>query len=149
MDNKILIDSSFFIALALLKDPNHKKAAEIAANAFQKESLFLTNAYIFAESMTMTLLRTKDVKWVKKLKESIFEQFAKIMTIDVIDDNFQKQIYQVFINQRKFRGEFLSFADCSLLIQGRNNNLKTIFTFDSTFLQFSKEFQIVGASTQN
>lgn len=149
MDNNILVDSSFFIALALPKDPNHKKAVEMAAKALQKESLFFTNAYIFAESMTMTLLRTKDIKWVKKLKESIFEQYVKIMKIDLIDDNFQKQIYEAFINQRKFRGEFLSFVDCSLLIQSRKNNIKTIFTFDSTFLQFPKEFQIIGASTQD
>lgn len=145
MDNRILVDSSFFIALVLTKDPNHKNAFEMALNALRNESLFFTNAYIFAESMTMTLLRTKDVKWVKKLKESIFEQYVKIMTIDLIDYNLQKQIYEVFINQRKFRGEFLSFTDCSLLVQGRNKNLKTIFTFDSTFLQFSKEFKIIGA----
>jgi len=144
MENNIILDASYLIALAFSHDPHHKQAEIMLQEIISIKPVFVTNNYLLSEAMTMTLLRSKDCQFVEILKKHTFGTYKNICKVFYINQQFDEHIYNLFIRQEKYRGEFLSFADCSIIIQARTQKIKTIFTFDSTFKQFAEELKIVG-----
>lgn len=144
MANKILVDATIWVAMISTADPKHKLAENIFEQALLDGSLFFTNNYLLSESITMILLRTKNIRHVQFLRNNILEKHKNIITVYQATKDFDNEIYNLFITQIKYKGDFLSFADCSLIIQARVQEIQTIFTFDKTLKQFGKEFDIVG-----
>lgn len=144
MENNIILDASFLIALAFSQDAHFQHATMLFNDSLKDRPRFVTNNYLFSEAMTMTLIRSKQMKYCNALKEHTFDRSNKIFKMFYISGQLDKEISGLFLNQQKYKGEFLSFADCSVIIQARKQKIKTIFTFDSTFKQFGKEFKIVG-----
>lgn len=58
--------------------------------------------------------------------------------------NYKKDIESVFFSQKKYKGGFLSYTDCSIIVQARIQKAKQIITFDKAFDQFSDEFEILS-----
>ncbi|MDO8609945.1 MAG: PIN domain-containing protein [bacterium] len=144
MQDKILVDASIFVAIAFIEDPHHLIAKEIFHNFILKGKTFVTNNYIYAESLTVALIRSKNIKTVIFLKNDVFEAGKREVEIIKLDFSIEKEIVDMMLNQQKYKSEYLSFADCSLIVQARKQKIKTIFTFDKTFKQFEKEFDIRG-----
>jgi len=142
IDNAI-IDANFFIALSFPKDPHHIKAEKMFSEVKKHRPIFYTNNYLLAEVYTILLIRTKSIKAVHFLRQEILEKYKDVLVVFQASKEFDEEVCQVFINQKKYKGGFLSFADCSLVVQGRLQNIKTIFTLDKTLKQFGKEFDIV------
>ncbi len=144
MENNILLDASFLIALVFYQDTHYQQATMLFNNALRDKPIFITNNYLFSEAMTMTLIRSKQIKYCNALKEQTFNGINTIFKMYYIDNLFNEEIDRLFLNQQKYKSEFLSFSDCSLIVQARKQKIKTIFTFDSTFKQFHREFRIMG-----
>ncbi len=142
--DKILLDADFLVALAYPADKHNEKAKNILFSACAEKPLFFTNQYLISETLTVVLIRSKMISLVKEFKNELLEKYQKIIRIKYIGKEWEKDIYDLFINQSIFKGDFLSFSDCSLIVQARKQNIKTIFTFDRAFKQFAKEFKIVG-----
>lgn len=143
LPNSILVDSNYFIALAYPEDPKSKEAENNFISAIRNGSSFITNQYIVVESLTVVLFRSKNKERVIFLKEQIIDKYRELIHIERFSKTYDKTIYEFLVSQIKYKG-FLSFIDCSLIIQARKQKINTIFTFDSAFKQFGKEFKIVG-----
>ena len=144
MENKIIIDANFLVAIAYPQDPHNAHAQKIFQEKIVHEPLFFLNNYLVAEAMTITLLRSKNIKQINFLKENVLEKHREILTILQFSKELDEEVYKMFSSQQKYKGEFLSYVDCSLIVQARKQNIKTIFTFDTTLQQFSDEFDIIG-----
>lgn len=142
--DKIIIDASFFVALGYFNDTHNEIAKKIFKEAIVDKPFITTNQYLVSETLTMILIRSKQLDIVKEAKKNIFEKFKDIIHIEYFNKVGMDDIYSLFLNQQKYKSEFLSFADCSLIIQARKQKIKTIFTFDSTFKQFNRELRIMG-----
>lgn len=144
MVDKIAIDANFLVALAYPDDPHNLTAEKVFLQLIKRRPIFIVNNYILAEAVTVILLRSKKMDKVKFLKKDILKKHSQLFRTAYIPANFNEKIYQVFIGQKKYKGNFLSFTDCSLIAQARRQGIRTIITFDETFKQFSKEFKIMG-----
>lgn len=142
MADKVLLDANFFIGWILENDSNHNKALKLTDKLFYKTKTY-TNENIVHESYTVVTVRTKDLKAARLLKSKIFTKNNKNLHIKRIPAVWEEEITDLFLNQKPFKSEFLSYADCSLIVQARRQNIGTICTFDETFGQFSKEFSIL------
>jgi len=131
MENKIIIDANFFISLFSPHDSNHKKAEVIFSDINNKTVSLYTNNYLVAEVYTVLLLRTKHLESVHAAHNEVLGHSTYPLTI--------------FSTQNKYKGGFLSYADCSLVVQARKQHIKTILTFDTTLKQYGDEFTIMGA----
>ncbi len=139
-----IVDANVFIALMLPKDSLYARANTLFTEMVERKVEFVTNNYILAESFTMILKRSKNTGAALFLKNEIFENKSNIIQVNYILDKWEDEIIQCLIEQNKYKSEFMSFADCSLIVQARKQKIKTIFTFDQTFRQFRDEFEIVG-----
>lgn len=144
MQDKILLDANIFVAIAFIEDPHHLIAKEIFHTLLLEGKSFITNNYIYAESLTVVLIRSKNIKTAIFLKNEVFEAGKKDIDVIKLDLSTEEEIAHLLISQQKYKSEFLSFADCSLIVQARKQKIKIIFTFDATFKQFNREFKIMG-----
>ena len=140
----LIVDANIFIALTWPQDSLHARAEHLVRTLISEEVIFHVNNYVVAEALTVTLLRSKDLARVQFLEKYFFHDRNNNLKLTPIDINGEKAIRNIFLSQQKYKGEFLSFADCSLIVQARKQNISTIFTFDQTFAQFKREFDIVG-----
>ncbi|MEK9143523.1 MAG: type II toxin-antitoxin system VapC family toxin [Patescibacteria group bacterium] len=140
MANRILVDANVIVAAVLPRDPHHKKAAEVLRNYSRNQTEFITNEYIHSETLTITLMRGKSMEAVYLLDTQFF--VPETITVFPLPVLWQNDIMHVFISQKKYKGEYLSYPDASLIIQARKLRISTILTFDTTFEQFKGEFDL-------
>lgn len=140
MGNQILVDANIIVAAVLPGDPHHKKTTELVKRYAQKSAEFVTNQLIQSEALTVTLMRSKSMTAVQLLDTRFFAPEAIIVT--PIPAVWLSDIMHVFLSQKKYKGEFLSYADSSLIVQARKQRIRTILTFDETFGQFNNEFDL-------
>ena len=134
----IILDTSFIVAFYNIRDENHLKATnlmeDVTAGKYGK--LFITD-YIFDESMTVVFIRLKSLSETVKIGELI-RKSTELLEVEKSDfedawDLFKRQKTTAF-----------SFTDCSTLILMKENNIKTIATFDEDFLKV-KGINVMGA----
>lgn len=140
MANQILVDANVVVAAVLPHDPHHEKASEVLRSYATKQAEFVTNQFIQSETYTITLMRGKSMEAVNMLNTHFFVPEA--ITVSPVPASWQSDIMHVFLSQRKYKGEFLSFADASLIVQARKQRIATILTFDTTFEQFKHELDL-------
>lgn len=140
MANLVLVDANVIVAAVLPSDPHHGTSTRVISDYVQKGTEFITNNYIQSEAFTITLLRSKSMQAVEVLEEQFFTSGA--LKVFPIPAAWQQEITTLFRAQQKYRGEFLSFADASLIVQARKQRISTILTFDTTFEQFKHEFDL-------
>ena len=122
---KVLIDANVFIALNWPKDSCHIQAKKILKNIEKKYQL-LTNNYLVAETLTVLLLKTKDVEKTSILANGFYYHSEPFKMLQA-PKSLQFKTLKIFSKQQK---PLLSFADCTLIAQAIDQNIKTIFTFD-------------------
>ncbi len=123
----IFLDSSFLISATVEIDQNHEKAASIMGDIISgKYGMPVISDYIFDETVTVILVRTKDLEKAslagEKLKASM-----KMLKIEDMDFN---EAWEIFKSQQNAK---FSFTDCTTLSAMKTNGIKNIVTFDGDF----------------
>lgn len=138
----MIIDANVFVAISLVKDPHHATAKKHFSLLLAEGKRFITNNYIVQESLTVASLRSKSLKPAQFLNQRIFDKKTGI-EITRIPFVWEVDITNLFLNQKKYRSNILSFVDCSLIVQARKQNISTLFSFDHAFQQFAREFRLI------
>ncbi|WP_405296175.1 PIN domain-containing protein [Methanobrevibacter sp.] len=129
---KILLDSSFIIAIFRKNDPLHQRAIE------NKEVLdndcYISNG-IVSEVITILGQKTKDISLVRLAYNYMKDNFTIIneSEINMYNDN----VFAIFekYNKNKFK---LGFIDCSEVVIYENCNLDYVVSFDGEFKLFDE-----------
>lgn len=126
-DTLIFIDSSVLVAYFVKDDVNHERAEEIieqiAGGKF--ESAFVSD-YVFDETITATLVRSKS------LKDAVSAGMHIKNTIEIltVGNELFNESWDLFRSQK---GTALSFTDCTILSIMDKKNIRYLATFDGEF----------------
>ena len=130
--SKLLIDSSFIIALFRRNDGLHQKAIE--NKDILNNYCHITDG-IIAEVITIIGQKTKDITLVRKVYNYLKDNFTIIheSEINMYNDN----VYAIFekYNQNNFK---VGFIDCSQVIIYNHYNLDYVVSLDNGFRLFEE-----------
>lgn len=130
--SKLLIDSSFIIALFRRNDGLHQKALE--NKNILNNDCYITDG-IIAEVITIIGQKTKDITLVRKVYNYLKDNFTIIheSEINMYNDN----VYAIFekYNQNNFK---VGFIDCSQVIIYNHYNLDYVVSLDNGFRLFEE-----------
>lgn len=127
----IFLDASFLVAYIVDKDTNHEKAVSLMEEIVNgKHGPAITSEYVFDETVTVVLVRSKSLNSAVKTGDLIKES---IPVLDVGSNVFEAS-WRRFRNQNNTK---FSFTDCTILEIVESNHLDSLATFD-------KEFEGVG-----
>lgn len=133
----IFIDTSVLVAFIVDKDTNHEKAVSLMKEIVDGgHGPAITSEYVFDETVTVVLVRSKSLDLAVRSGNSIRE------SMPVIDVN--KIIFEASWN--RFKGQKstrFSFTDCTILEVVENNYIDELATFDKEF-KGSGRFKVVG-----
>lgn len=133
----IFIDTSVLVAFIVDKDTNHEKAVSLMEEIVDGEhGPAMTSKYVFDETVTVILVRSKSLDLAVRTGNSIME------SMPVIDVN--NIIFEASWN--RFRGQKstrFSFTDCTILEVVENNQIDKLATFDKEF-KGNGRFKLVG-----
>lgn len=121
----IMLDTSFVVAYFNTRDQNHDlavKTAKILAN--QNSELYLTD-YIFGETVTVSLVKLKNLKLAIHIGKIILESCNLLH----IEKYIFEHAWKIFSGQ-KLR---LSFVDCATIAAMQSQKIQKIATFDGDF----------------
>ena len=130
--SKLLIDSSFIIALFRRNDGLHQKA--IKNKDILNNDCYITDG-ILTEVMTIIGQKTKDIALVRIVYNYLKDNFTIIheSEINMYNDN----VFAVFekYNQNSFK---VGFINCSQVIIYNNYNLDYVLSLDNGFRLFEE-----------
>ena len=129
---KILLDSSFIIAIFRRNDPLHQKA--IKNRDILQNDCYVSNG-IISEVITILGQKTKDIALVRLAYNYMKDNFTIIDESDI--NMYNDNVFVIFekYNKNKFR---LGFIDCSEVIIYGYCNLDYVVSFDSEFGLFEE-----------
>lgn len=131
--SKLLIDSSFIIALFRRNDGLHQKAIK-NKDILKNNDCYITDG-IIAEVITIIGQKTKDITLVRKVYNYLKDNFTIIheSEINMYNDN----VYAIFekYNQNNFK---VGFIDCSQVIIYNHYNLDYVVSLDNGFRLFEE-----------
>ena len=124
--NRVLVDSSFLIALFRKDDLNHPLAIE--NKDVLNNSCFITNLVI-CEVLTVLAMKTKDMDLVNLAFNYINDNFTLVKEVHM--HNFNYYVFSLFskVNNEKYS---LSFVDASLVYLSDVHGFK-LLTLDNGF----------------
>ena len=130
--SKLLIDSSFIIALFRRNDGLHQKA--IKNKDILNNDCYITDG-ILAEVMTIIGQKTKDITLVRIVYNYLKDNFTIIheSEINMYNDNVFAVVEKY--NQNSFK---VGFIDCSQVIIYNNYNLDYVLSLDNGFRLFEE-----------
>lgn len=129
---KILLDSSFIIAIFRRNDPLHQRA--IKNRDILQNDCYVSNG-IISEVITILGQKTKDITLVRLAYNYMKDNFTIIDESDI--NMYTDKVFAIFekYNKNKFR---LGFIDCSEVIIYDYCNLDYVVSFDSGFRLFEE-----------
>ena len=131
--NKLLIDSSFIIALFRRNDNLHQKAIE-NKDILKENECYISNG-ILSEVITIIGQKTQDITLVRLVYNYMKDNFTVIdeSEINMYNDN----VFAIFekYNKNKFR---LGFIDCSQVVIYEYYDLDYVVSFDEEFKLFEE-----------
>ncbi len=121
----IFIDTNVFISYFNERDQNHRKAKKIIEDIFDKDKYgeAITSDYVFDESVTVCLVKTKSKKTTVKLGEKIINSTYML--------NVSAPVFQM--SWDLFKKLKMSFTDCTNIILALTYGIKNMATFDKDF----------------
>lgn len=123
----IFLDTSFLVAYIVEKDTNHEKAVSLMKEIVEGEhGSAITSEYVFDETVTVVLVRSKSLESAVKTGDLIKES---IPVLDVGNNVFEAS-WKRFRNQKNTK---FSFTDCTILEMVESNHLDKLATFDREF----------------
>lgn len=129
---KILVDSSFIIAIFRRNDPLHQRAIE--NRDILKNDCYISNG-IISEVITILGQKTKDIELVRLAYNYMKDNFTVIDESDI--NMYNDNVFAIFekYNKNKFR---LGFIDCSEVVICESYGLDYVASFDGEFKQFEE-----------
>lgn len=130
---KLLIDSSFLIALFRKNDGLHDKAL-INKDILNKNDCYITYG-VLTEVITILGQKTKDISLVKSVYNYLKDNLTIINEGEI--DMYNDKIFAIFekYNKNNFK---VGFTDCSLNIICNELNLDAIVSLDKGFKLFEE-----------
>ncbi len=128
---KVLVDTSFIIAYAILSDSQHDKSIDLK-HVLLNDDCYITNG-ILNECVTVGYNKSKSLEIANNIYYTLNDNFKIINEYEIND--FNDITLSVF---NKHEGK-LSFVDSSLIVVMSRYDLDYLLTFDN---QFSKEESI-------
>lgn len=128
---KVLVDTSFIIAYAILSDSQHNKSIDLK-DVLLNEDCYITNG-VLNECITVGYNKSKSLEIANNIYYTLTDNFKIINEYEIND--FNDMTLSVF---NKHKGK-LSFVDSSLIVVMSRHDLDYLLTFDN---QFSKEESI-------
>lgn len=123
----IFLDTSLLVAYAVSGDSNHEKSVkivdEIAEGKFGKA---VASDYVFDETVTVILVRTKSLERAVRAGELIKESVELWKT----DETAFDMAWELFSGQKETH---FSFTDCTIIAQMSLNGIDRLATFDTEF----------------
>ena len=121
----IFIDTNVFVAYYNKRDLHHEKSLELIEMAVEGYyGKIFTSDYVFDESVTVTLVRTKDIERAVALGAYILNSEIELLSVD--EDCF-------FESWNLFKDVKMSFTDCTNLSLMKLYGINKIMTFDRGF----------------
>ena len=129
---KILLDSSFIIALFRKNDPLHERAMK--NRDVLENDCYISNG-ILSEVLTILAQKTKDIVLVRLIYNYMKDNFTIIDELDI--DMYSDNVFGIFekYNKNKFK---LGFIDCSQAVIYNYHDLDYIVSFDGEFNLFEE-----------
>ena len=129
---KILLDSSFIIAIFRRNDSLHQRAIK-NRNILQNDC-YISNG-IISEVITILGQKTKDIALVRLAYNYMKDNFTIIDESDI--NMYNDNVLAIFekYNKNKFR---LDFIDCSTVVISENCGLDYVVSFDGEFELFEE-----------
>ena len=121
----IYVDTSAFIALINLDDPNHDKAMQLWEQLIKNEEKLICNNYVLVESIAL-IQRRVGLKAVSVLHNDILPSIE----IDWLDKDLHNSIVKAVLKTNRRQ---ISLVDNSSFDTMRRYRVKTAFAFDSHF----------------
>jgi predicted nucleic acid-binding protein len=130
----IFIDTNAFVAYYNKRDVHHERSLVLIKRAMEGYyGKVFTSDYIFDESVTVTLVRTKDIKRAIALGEYILNSEINLLNVD------EKCFFESWNLFEKVK---MSFTDCTCLLLMKLYGIGNIMTFDMGFRD--KEIEVVS-----
>ncbi|MFW9856658.1 MAG: type II toxin-antitoxin system VapC family toxin [Candidatus Thorarchaeota archaeon] len=126
----VLLDTGFILAIRNSDDVNHNKATELMRECLsEKYGRIIVSNFVFDETVTLTLVRTRNKSLVRDIGDFIFDS-PRITLLHLSETEFLVT-WEFFL---KYFEKGLSFTDCSLLVMAKlfESNVY-IATFDRHF----------------
>jgi len=140
---KIFVDSNVLVALYRLDDSLHQQAVQLAADLDKLKPLYVTNNYCINEALTILLLRTKSLEVSIRLGQLAYEKINPWFKVLQVDKHIQKEAWDLFQQQKP--NDQISFADCTIIAQVRDQNITQITSFDRNLQKLTNNnLKIVG-----
>jgi len=129
---KILLDSSFIIAIFRKNDPLHQRA--IKNKDILENDCYISNG-IISEVITILGQKTKDIGLVRLAYNYMKDNFIVIDESDI--NMYNDNVFAIFekYNKNKFR---LGFIDCSEVVIFGYYGLNYVVSFDEEFKLFGE-----------
>jgi predicted nucleic acid-binding protein len=138
-----IVDSGFFIAAFRKRDKNHESAQINLKKILSKYKIIISE---LIANEVLTFIRRKDGYYeAVRASKALFE--SRNITIYVPNRNNIEESNKIFCKYNGKLNEF-SFTDASIVNMMQQENIKTIFSFDSDFDIF-KELIRLEAFTES
>lgn len=129
------LDTGVLVAISNLKDKKHREAVELIRRAAQGEyGTIFSSDYIFDETVTLALMRTRDPAIAISAGELLLGNSAKGVPSPVkllhVDDETFSDSWAIF---KRYSGRGLSFTDCTTLALMKRANIDILLSFDRSF----------------
>ena len=121
----IYVDTSAFLALVHLDDPNHEQALQIWKKLIVDEQQLISNNYVLVESIAL-IQRRIGLRAVSILHNDILP----FVEIDWLDEELHNAIVKTLLKNNRRQ---ISFVDRSSFDTMRRYDVQTAFAFDSHF----------------
>lgn len=124
----IFVDSDAFVALIKKDDSNHKRAEQIFNALQDRDVVFYTSNYVFAESVTVISQRIgKDIalQFIETLKAK-----GTLFSTIWVTKEIEKEAIKIFEKQQS---KNISLVDCSNMAIIEINKFDGIFSFDKNY----------------
>ncbi len=123
----ILLDTSLLISFEVQKDTNHERALNLMQEIVRgKHGTPFLSDYIFDETITVTLVRSRNLRQAIQVGEALTRSFQLLR----VDDSIFESAWERFKAQTRTK---LSFTDCSNITLMLRNGIREIATFDKEY----------------
>lgn len=125
LNNKVFVDSNFFVALFNPNDSQYAKALKLSKYIDRENLQIIITNYIFLE--VVTVLSQKRGKIVGNKVGEYLTTVNNIVTVHV-DEELQRLTWQTF---KTLENKDISFVDCSSAMVMKSEGISKLITFDT------------------
>lgn len=135
-DNRVFVDSNYFVALFNPSDALHKRALDLARNIDSQNAFLVISNFVFLEIVTV-LSQRRGRKVAIEVGEHLLTN--SLITIIQVDELLQRESWHIFQNIME---KNVSFVDSSIVAVMKAEYITKLLTFDAKdFKKLRKRYQ--------